>query len=107
VALQYVTLTGTLGPGAVGAVAEFTPSGWLTDASDALMLPPAPQAVTLLDNGTFSVVLLATDNTAPVPPGWSWSAEITGIPGVAPYAFTFSLKYATGATQDISALVPL
>lgn len=105
--LSYVTVTGTLGPGAVGATATFTPSGWLADPADQMLIPPAPDPVTLLDNGTFSVSLLATDNTAPAPSGWTWSVTFAGIAGVPPYSFSFALPYADGAVQDISALAPL
>lgn len=99
-----VTLTGNLGSVAAGARAIFTPSAWLTDTSDTLLIPPAPVQVTLDGNGKFSVSLLATDNGAPQPAGWTWTAEFIGIPGVPELSFSFFLAHATGATQDISSL---
>ena len=104
--LNSVTLTGTL-PGAPGAVATFTPSNWLTDPTDHELIPPVPVQVLLSKTGTFSVSLLATDNGAPLPSGWTWTVVITGIPGVTAYSFSFFLPFANGATQDISTLAPV
>lgn len=100
-----VTLTGQL-PGAAGATAIFTPSNWLTDATNKLVIPPAPVQLTLDGNGKFSVSLLATDNGAPQPSGWQWTVEFIGIPSVAEYNFSFFLPFSGGATQDISTIVP-
>jgi hypothetical protein len=108
VALQYVTLTGSLGAAAgPSATAVFTPSGWLTDPADSLLVPPAPVVVGLPPQGSFSVRLLATDNTAATPAGWWWSVTFSGISGVVPRTFSFFLAYAGGATQDISTLAPI
>lgn len=104
-ALSYVTLTGSLGAGAIGATAIFTPSNWLTDAADAQLLPPEPVAVRLSATGTFTTSLLATDNAAPLPAGWTWTAVFAGISGVAPNTFSFRLPFANGSVQDISAVV--
>ena len=101
--LNYVTLTGTL-PRAGGGLVTFTPSNWLTDAADALLIPPAPEQVTLSPAGGFSVKLLATDNSSPAPSGWYWTVTISGIECVAASSFSFFLAYAGGATQDISSL---
>jgi hypothetical protein len=60
--------------------------------------------VALDDDGTFSVDLLATENTAPLPSGWTWTVGFTGIDGVDTYVFSFELAHADGATQDISEL---
>jgi parallel beta-helix repeat protein len=107
VTLHYVTLTGTLGIPALGATATFTPSGWLTDATDELLEPPAPKATVLGTGGTFSVSLLATDSTGPLPAGWTWAVSFAGITGVSAYSFSFFLAYASGATQDISTVAPV
>jgi hypothetical protein len=106
-ALSYVTLTGTLGAAATGGVAVFTPSGWLADTADHILVPPAPQRVTLLAGGVFSVSLLATDNSGLLPAGWTWSVTFAGIEGVAADTFSFLLAYANGTTQDISGLTPV
>lgn len=104
--LQYVTLTGTL-PRAGGALATFTPSNWLNDHDDDLYIPPAPEPVDLDSSGQFSVELLATDNTGPLPAGWYWTVNIAGIPGVAVETFSFFLPFADGATQDITDLAQI
>lgn len=101
--LNSVTVTGQL-PGAAGATAIFTRGGWLTDTVDDLLLPPVPDPVILDGNGKFSVSLLATDNAAPTPSGWTWTVNFVGVPGVAPYSFSFFLPFSGGATQDISSL---
>lgn len=101
-----VTLTGQL-PGAAGATAIFTPSNWLTDATNKLLFPPSSVTKTLDGSGKFSVSLLATDNGAPLPAGWTWTVEFIGVQGVAEYSFSFFLAFANGATQDISTLAVL
>lgn len=104
--LQMVTLTGTV-PGGAGGYARFEPSGWLTDTTDAELIPPRHQTVTLDAAGAFSLSLLATDNAPPLPAGWTWKVTI-GVPGVAPYTFSFPLPYAGApvvsgtATRDIT-----
>lgn len=101
--LNNVTVTGQL-PGAAGATAIFTRGGWLTDTIDDLLLPPVPAPVTLDGNGKFSISLLATDNAAPTPSGWTWTVNFVGVPGVAPYTFSFFLPFSGGASQDITSL---
>lgn len=105
-ALNTVTLTGTLAR-AGGALAVFTPSSWLTDAADDLLIPPSPEPVSLDSAGRFRVSLLATDNTAPLPTGWFWTVVISGIPGVAAEVFSFFLAFADGSEQDISGLAQI
>lgn len=101
-ALNSVTVTGNL-PGAAGATVIFTPSAWLTDATDAEFVPPIPIQVTIAGNGKFSVSLLATDN-AHLSPSWTWTVNFVNVPSVAPKAYSFPLLFANGATQDITAL---
>ena len=51
------------------------------------------------------VSLLATDNAAPLPSGWAWTITppaVTGVP-----AFSFFLPHASGASQYLSAQVPV
>jgi hypothetical protein len=106
-ALESVTLTGKL-PGAAGALAMFTPSNWLTDATDVLLIPPKPARAILSSNpdgsGSFAVVLLPTDQAGPLPAGWTWSVIFSAIDGVKPFGFSFPLLLADGATQDITAV---
>jgi hypothetical protein len=110
VALNYVTLTGAL-PSAVGATLTATFSGWTPDATDELLIPPAPITVTLASGsrdglavGTFSLANLIANDNANLPSGTYWDLEIAGIDGVALWQQTVVLDYASGATQDISGL---
>lgn len=108
--LATVTLTGTL-PGAAGAVATFTASNWLTDATDNLLIPPKPQRAILGSNpdgsGSFSVGLLPTDAAGPLPGGWTWQVIFSAIDGVQPFGFSFALLETGGGTQDIADLAPV
>jgi hypothetical protein len=88
--LNYVTLTGSLGAAGARGSVTLTPSGWLTDSADELLIPPEPQGIILPAAGTFSVSLLATDNPAPQPQGWTWAASIQ-LPGISAYGFSFAL----------------
>jgi hypothetical protein len=88
--LYYVAVTGNLGTSAATGSGLFTPSGWLTDTTDELLIPPMPVPVTLPAAGTFSVPLLATDNSAPQPSGWTWAVTFQ-LPGINAYSFTFPL----------------
>lgn len=105
--LLYVMVTGNLGPAAAGARVFWTPTGWLTDAPDLRVFPPAPLApVTIAADGTFtSGPLLAQDSTGPQPAGEAWQILIEGIDGVAPLSQTYTILHANGATQDLSTLV--
>ena len=104
-ALNSVTLTGSV-PGGSGAEATFTQSAWLTDSTDNELIPPISRSVTLDANGKFSISLLATDNAALLPAGWTWSVVISGI-NVASLGFSFFLPFSGGATQDIADLAPV
>jgi hypothetical protein len=88
--LNYVALTGDLGTAGARGTVTLTPSGWLTDSTDELLIPPEPQEIILPAAGTFSVSLLATDNPAPQPQGWTWAVSIQ-LPGINAYGFSFDL----------------
>lgn len=108
-ALNYVTLTGKIQDAQgnpSGGKVTFTPGGWLTDTTDQLLVDPVPVTITLTVSGTFSVSLLATDNTAATPAGWTWTAAISPSAGPG-YSLSFFLPFSGGATQDISALTPV
>lgn len=103
--LNYVTITGKLGSAAAGAQGVWTPTNWLMDAADGLVIPPAPVPFTVSAAGTFATApLVANDNPAPQPQGTGWKLIITGIEGVAPYENTYVINYSGGATQDLSQL---
>lgn len=90
-----VSLTGTL-PGAAGASYVLKPSGWRTDSTNLLLLPPKPVSGRLTSNadgsGSLAVAgLLATDESGPVPSGWTWSCGFSGIAGVPELDFSFFL----------------
>jgi hypothetical protein len=108
VTLNYVTLTGTL-PGAGGAEAVFTPSGWRTDTTDELLFPPGAAA------GHADACRVVQCPAAGHGQCCSRAGGVDvdgvrfdGIPDVAPYSFSFALPYAGApvvggvATQDIS-----
>jgi hypothetical protein len=112
-ALNYVTLTGTL-PDAVGAVLTATLSGWTPDAADEVLVPPVPLTqVAILSAGgavdyprpvgAFSLELMANDNFN-IPSGTYYSLQIAGINGVPVWSQTVVLNYSSGAVQDISGL---
>jgi hypothetical protein len=104
--LNYVTLTLDLydasGHPVTTGTAAFTPSVQLTDPGVEL-IPQAPIPAVFHAAGSPQVSLLATDNTAPLPNGWTWLVTFTGVPG-SPAAFSFFLAYANGASQSLSSL---
>lgn len=112
--LNYVTLTGTIPGATTSTLVQLVASNWLTDPVDELLLPPEPvqsyctaAVVNGEPAGTFSLRLLATDNTAPTPSGWYWTITIGGVPGAPVLTFSFFLAYADGETQDISTLAQI
>jgi hypothetical protein len=91
VTLNYIDLTGSLGPAAATGSATFTASNWLVDSPDQELIPPEPVQISSLPAaGTFSTSLLATDNPAPLPAGWLWSANFQ-LSGIAANSFSFYL----------------
>jgi hypothetical protein len=110
VALNYVTLTVDVydGQGSypVTGTATFTPSAVLTDTSDHEYIGQIPVVVSFSASGIRTVRLLATDNSALSPGGWSWQVAFAGFTG-APASFNFFLAYANGAAQYLSALAPV
>ena len=105
--MNFIDLTGSLGPAAATGSATFTASNWLVDSPDQELIPPEPVQITSLPAaGTFSTSLLATDNPAPQPPGWTWNANFQ-LPGISAYSFSFPLPagpYAFTATHGTPAV---
>lgn len=85
-----------------------TPTAVLTDSTDHLVIPEVPRSV-LFVNGTGSLPgIIACDNTQITPAGWAYTIQIVSSSGqtiVGP--FTAFINYASGATQDLSTLVPV
>lgn len=108
-ALAYVTLTLDLDDGSgnypVSGTASFVPSAVLTDAGVAV-IGQQPVTVSFRAGSLPVVSLLATDNSGPLPTGWTWGVTFSGITG-APAGFSFFLPYASGATQVMSDLIPV
>lgn len=110
-ALNYVTLIldGFDGSGTqlTRGTATFTPSVQLTDPTDQEWIPPAPVSAEWRKGlAAPQVTLLATDNANVLPAGWGWKASFLNVPG-SPAPFTFFLPFTGGATQRLSALVPV
>lgn len=106
--LLFVSLSGDLDDGSgspVQGTLTFFPSAWLTDTTETIF-PPSPVTIPLSPSGTFSVALLATDNTEPPSGSWLWNARIA-IAGTPVRLFAFPLLHAEGASQDFAAIIPV
>jgi hypothetical protein len=108
-AVTKVTLTGTYLDGSGSPLAgtvTFTPSAPLADSADGRIVRQKPVTATLDDSGAFSAALIATDDTAFEPSGWTWIAkeQISGLPVT---QWSFALPLTGGSTQDVSALAPV
>ena len=94
-------------PRGQGGIVTATISGWQTDPTDSLLIPPIPDPVDIADDGTFVFpALLANDNTD-IPSGSTWTITVSGLTGVEPYTEAYAIDYENGATQDISQLTPI
>lgn len=107
--LNYVTLTLDLYDGQgnpeISGKAVFTPSAVLTDAGVEIA-GQQPITAVFRAGGLPAVRLLATDSSGPLPAGWTWSVEFSGISG-APAGFSFFLPFTGGASQLLSNLIPV
>jgi hypothetical protein len=108
--LNYVTLILDLYDGGgnpiTSGAAALVPSAVLTDTADQEIVTQDPVPGVFHAGGFPQVKLLATDNSAPRPSGWTWGITFTGMPApVSP--FSFSLAYANGATQYLSSMIPV
>ncbi len=108
-ALNYVTLTLDLYDGSgnypVSGTASFVPSAVLTDAG-VQITDQQPVVASFRAGSLPSARLLATDNSGPLPAGWTWGVTFGGITG-APAPFSFFLPYADGANQVLSSQIPV
>ena len=107
--LNYVTLTLDLydaqGNPAIAGTATFTPSAVLTDAGVEIA-DQQPIVAVFHAAALPTVKLLATDNSGPLPAGWTWSVAFSGRTG-APSSFSFFLPYTGGSSQLLSNLIPV
>ncbi len=108
--LEYVELTLDLYDGQGNPVtqgtATLTPTQVLTDTTDHEITGLTPVTATFRPGTAPPVVkLLATDNSAPLPAGWAWT--ITPPPATGVAAFSFFLPHASGASQYLSAQIPV
>lgn len=107
--LSYVVLTLDIADGSGNlpgrtCSASFVPSAVLTD-SGVTIVDQAPVHASFNGIAAPAVRLLATDNSGPQPSGWTWEVTFSG-PGM-PGAFSFFLPFAGGASQNLSALIPV
>ncbi len=130
IAGDVVTVTGTIGPAANGAIAMLTPNGFgpaqtYIDQDGLLQITaeavaPVTLPVVCDSNGHFSAIVFATDNTdavsGPLPQGWTWGLTVKATPaapaGIQPGTVLFSAKsfhvaHANGATQDLATILPV
>jgi hypothetical protein len=116
VSLNEVTLTldaynGVNVPVGVGT-AFLVPTAAVAFPSDSVYLWQVPIPVSLVPpsgapaNWLPTVTLVASDNSGGNPTGWGWTISFQAGQG-APGGFTFFLDYADGASQNLSAQVPV
>ncbi|HEY6021626.1 MAG TPA: hypothetical protein VIY48_17685 [Candidatus Paceibacterota bacterium] len=101
-----VTVTATYknsdGSPATGTV-SFTPNTVLQDATASQIIDSTPQTVTLL-NGSFSVTLMATDDTHLLPSGWSYNV----VENIAGCNRNYFLQFPAAQTPvDLSSKAPV
>lgn len=104
-AYNFVTVTGKYqdgsGNAAVGIV-EFAPSGPIVDLTNKLTISlPVPLTTLAAATGSFSVSVLAMDNSGLSAFTWIFRPHIAGVPVDDQY---LSILFSNGATQDITAI---
>lgn len=112
--LTTITLTGTYNNGVgvpLSGTITITPSTDLIDASGKVILRSVGINVNLT-NGSFSVSLICTDNTAINPASGQWSYNIQenltyGNTNLAIRSYNILLPSTDGSTVDISTLAPV
>ena len=108
--LNYVTLILNLYDGQgnpeIRGAAALVPSAVLTDAADQVIVTQDPIPGVFHASGFPQVTLLATDNAAPQPAGWTWGITFTGQEApISP--FSFFLPFTGGPVQYLSSLIPV
>lgn len=106
--LTTITVTGTYVDPAGNAIAgtvSFTAPADICDAAGPGVIPPVPNTQTL-SAGSFSVVLVCTDNAALSPTGWAYTYTETFTALGYSKTYSIPLPHTLGSTVDISALIP-
>lgn len=108
-ALNTVTLTWNLQDflqAGAQAVVTIAPSVNVTDAADKVIVAANPRSLGTGATGSMPGII-ATDNAGLLPSGWSYVIKVTTAGGAVIGPFNALISFANGATQDLSALVPL
>lgn len=104
--LNTITLTGkfldSTGAPLSGGI-SFTPPPELVDPANAIMYATAVTA-TLDSNGSFSVTLICTDNSALLPVGWFYTV-VESVRGTRTYPIY--VPHTLGMSADLSSLTPV
>lgn len=108
--LNTVTLTWDLTDflqAGVHATLALTPNAVLTDGTNHLVIPEVQHSVQFI-NGTGSLAgIIACDNSTILPSGWAYNLTV-GVLGQGQILNeTVQINFASGATQDLSDLIPL
>jgi hypothetical protein len=82
---------------------SIAPSARLPDPADQLIVGQAPVTAAFRAGGAPSVQLVGTDQVGPQPNGWTYTVTYVNVPGN-PAPWSFYLRYADGAVQNLSAL---
>lgn len=105
--VRTITLTGKYtdvsGNGASGSLAFNASVPLLVDAVGNALVTTSPVSVATSPAGTFSVVLLCTDQFTPS--GWTWNVT-ESFTGMTARSYPISLPGSLGSTVDLSALAP-
>ncbi len=108
--LNTVTLTWDLTDflqAGMRATLSLTPNAVLTDAANHLVIPEVQRSAQFA-NGTGSLAgIIACDNGTILPSGWAYTLTVSVLGQGELLKETVQINFANGATQDLSALIPL
>ena len=109
VGASTITVTGTfpspVGGGARSGKVVFTPSTTLVDSTNHAIYSGGGSAT--ITNGTFSIVLLCTDDTDVQPTGWRWRVDEQPTSGQRRAPYYIELPSTLGATVSLDVLSPV
>jgi hypothetical protein len=108
--LNTVTLTWDLADllqAGIRATLSLTPNAVLTDAANHVVIPEVQRSAQFV-NGTGSLAgIIACDNGTILPSGWAYTLTVSVLGQGELLKETVQINFANGATQDLSALIPL